>query len=142
MIRACDVERMTTKLELAEQIEQLVRQHIEVTRSAATAAVQRAFAALPPDGRSRPGAGASRRARKNVAPRRATEQVAALGERFYAVLCRNPGETMTTLASQVGATPRALHVAVARLKRARRVRAVGQRNHTRYFPMTNPTATA
>jgi DNA-directed RNA polymerase subunit N (RpoN/RPB10) len=26
----------------------------------------------------------------------------ALGERFYAVLCRQPGETMTTLAPQVG----------------------------------------
>lgn len=142
MIRACDVERMTTNHELAEQIEQLVRQHIEVTRSAAAAAVQRAFAAPTPDGRSRPSTGTSRRARKNVAPRRATEEVAALGERFYGVLCRNPGETMTTLAPQVGATPRALHVAVARLKRARRVRAVGQRNHTRYFPMTNPTATA
>ena len=60
----------------------------------------------------------------------------ALGEHFYAILCRNPGETMTTLAPQVGASPRALQVAVARLKRTGRVRAVGQRQHTRYFPMT------
>lgn len=66
----------------------------------------------------------------------------ALGERFYAILCRNPGETMTTLAPQVGSSPRALQVAVARLKRTGRVRAVGQRQHTRYFPMTATTAAA
>ena len=59
---------------------------------------------------------------------------------LYAVLCRNPGETMTTLAPQVGAPPRALHRAVARLKRVGRVRTVGQRQHTRYFPMTNVAA--
>lgn len=66
----------------------------------------------------------------------------ALGERFYAALCRSPGETMTTLAPQVGASPRALQVAVARLKRAGRVRAVGQRQGTRYFPMTTTPAAA
>jgi hypothetical protein len=47
---------------------------------------------------------------------------------------------MTTLAPQVGAPPRALHRAVARLKRVGRVRTVGQRQHTRYFPMTNVAA--
>jgi hypothetical protein len=68
--------------------------------------------------------------------------VAALGEQFYAVLCRSPGETMTTLAPQIGASPRVMQVAVARLKRAGRVRAVGQRQHTRYFPMTTVPAVA
>jgi len=43
---------------------------------------------------------------------------------------------MATLAPRVGASARALHVAVALLKRAGRVRAVGQRRFTRYFPMT------
>ena len=77
-----------------------------------------------------------------MAPRRAAEELVALGERFYAVLCRNPGEKMTTLAPQVGASPRTLQVAVARLKRARRVRSVGQRQHTRYFPMASVAAAA
>ncbi len=49
---------------------------------------------------------------------------------------------MATLAPQVGASPRALQVSVARLKRAGRVRAVGQRQLTHYFPMTNTAATA
>lgn len=66
----------------------------------------------------------------------------ALAERFYAVVCRMPGEPMATLAPQVGASPRALQVAVGRLKRAGRVRAVGQRQGTRYFPMAGATAAA
>ena len=137
---------MTTNNELAEQIERLVRTHIESTRSAAASAVERAFAATPPTGRDQPrgrgGMSGASRSRRRMAPRRATEDVAALAEQFYVVLCRSPGAAMTTLAPQVGAAPRALHVAVARLKRAGRVRSVGQRAHTRYFPMTNMAAVA
>jgi hypothetical protein len=132
---------MTTNHELAEQIEQLVRKHIEATRCAAAAAVARAFVATAHEDDDTP-ARKARRSRSGAAPRRAAEELVALAEKFYAVLCRNPGETMTTLASQVGASPRALHRAVMRLKRAGRVRAVGQRQHTRYFPMTNATAVA
>ena len=129
---------MTTNNELAEQIERLVREHIVAIRTTAAAAVERAFAATsavggPPQQRTRV---ASKVARVKPAPRRAVEEVVALGEAFYAALRGSPGETMATLASQVGASPRALQVAVARLKRAGRVRAVGQRQFTRYFPMT------
>jgi len=134
---------MTTNNELAEQIERLVRDHVVALRTVATAAVERAFAATrstagDPPQRTR---GVSAGARAKPAPRRAVEEVEALAEAFYAALRRSPGETMATLAAQTGASPRALHVAVARLKRAGRVRAVGQRQFTRYFPMT-PAATA
>jgi hypothetical protein len=133
---------MTTNNVLMDQIEQLVRTHIEGIRSTAAAAVERAFAITP---RQKQGAAtkvpATAGGRKAQAPRRATEELAALGEQFYAALCRQPGETMTTLAPQVGASPRTLQVVVARLKRAGRVRAVGQRQHARYFPMTGTAAT-
>jgi hypothetical protein len=132
---------MTTNHELTEQIEQLVRKHIEATRNAAAAAVARAFVATAHRADNAP-ARSVRPSRSGVAPRRAAEELVALGEQFYAVLCRNPGETMTTLAPQVGASPRALHRAVARLKRIGRVRSVGQRQHTRYFPMTSVPAAA
>ncbi len=137
---------MTTNNELVEQIEQLVRKHIESTRIAAASAVDRAFVATPRDGRNHPRASTgtpdASRSRRRTAPRRAAEDVTALAEQFHTVLCRNPGETMTALAPQIGATPRALHLAVARLKRAGRVRAVGQRRFTRYFPMTNTAGVA
>jgi hypothetical protein len=61
----------------------------------------------------------------------------ALGERFYGVLCSRPGETMAVLAAEVGASAKELHRAVARMKQAGRVRAVGQRSHTRYFPLSS-----
>lgn len=138
---------MTTNQELADQIERLVREHIVASRAAATAAVERAFAAtrsVSTVGGDPPQRATDRaKPRAKPAPRRAVEEVVALAERFYAALCRSPGETMATLAPQVGASSRALHVAVARLKRAGRIRAVGHRRFTRYFPMvTTANATA
>ena len=46
MIAACDFQRMTTNTieHLQNQIEDLVREHLAMQRSAATAAVERAFA--------------------------------------------------------------------------------------------------
>lgn len=135
---------MTTNQGLAEQIERLVREHIAGSRATAAAAVERAFAGTHAiaGGEARRAKVASARSetRRKLAPRRAVEEVVALAERFYTALCRSPGETMATLAPQAGASPRALHLAVARLKRAGRVRAIGQRGHTRYFPMTMTTA--
>jgi DNA-binding Lrp family transcriptional regulator len=64
----------------------------------------------------------------------------ALGERFYRAVRKKPGETMTVLATEVGASARELHRAVTRLKQDGRVRAVGQRAQTRYFPLANETA--
>jgi len=145
LIGACNLDRMMTNNELEQQIERLVKQQIEAVRNAAAAAVERAFAATRQEERNQPGAVSGPRpvrTRATPAPRRAAEEVVALGERFYAVLCRNPGETMATLAPQVGASPSALQVAVARLKRGNRVRAVGQRQFTRYFPMTNTAVAA
>ena len=42
---------------------------------------------------------------------------------------------MTTLARDMGDTPRALKVAVGRLKREGRIRSIGERQFTRYFPL-------
>ena len=135
---------MTTNHDLASQIEDLVRQHVDALRISAAAAVARAFAAVPPTLLSARASAPTKavRTRKQGAPRRAPDELVALGERFYAVLCQRPGETMTTLAPQVGVAPRVLQVAVARLRRDGRVRAVGKRQGTRYYPMaTSPSAT-
>lgn len=140
MIAACDVEGMTTTHDLAKQIEDLVRQHVDALRITAAAAVTRAFAAVPRHDPERAPKVARQRAKQS--PRRAPEELVALGERFYAVLCRHPGERMTTLAPQVGVAPRVLQVAVARLRRDGRVRVIGQKQQARYYPMvTSPSAT-
>jgi hypothetical protein len=80
--------------------------------------VVRAFAAAPPPLLARTSTQVRRvRVRKQAAPRRGPEELVALGERFYTLLCQRPGETMTTLAPQVGVAPRVLQVAVGRLRR-------------------------
>lgn len=144
MIAACDVEVMTTNHELAKQIEDLVRQHVDALRASAAAAVARAFAAVSPPLAARTSTQTKPvRTRQKAAARRAPEELVALGERFYAVLCQRPGEMMTTLAPQVGVAPRALQIAVARLRRDGRVRVIGKKQQTRYYPMaTSPSATA
>lgn len=127
-----------TNEDLGRQIEKLIAEHIAATRKVAEEAVERALAAsgVVPKPAPRP-----TRARAEVSgKRRGAEELAALGERFYGALCSKPGETMTVLAADVGATARELHRAVAALKLAGRVRAVGQRAHTRYFPLANSSA--
>jgi hypothetical protein len=127
-----------TTSDLGKRIEQVIAEHIAETRKVAERAVQRAFAGARPATGTRvaPRAAESGRSGK----RRASADLAALGERFYGVLCSKPGETMAVLGAEVGASARELHRAVARLKQAGRVRAVGQRAHTRYFPLASSTA--
>jgi hypothetical protein len=105
---------MTTNQGLAEQIEQLVRDHFAANRAAVAAAVERAFAGVnavagsdarpsrATGGDARPKARA--RTRAKPAPRRAVEEVVALGERFYAALCRSPGEMMKPSKEESAAT--------------------------------------
>jgi hypothetical protein len=139
LIAACDVVVMTTTHDLAKQIEDLVRQHVDTLRASAAAAVARAFSTMPhePMRQTKPV-----RTRKMQASRRAPEELVALADRFYAVLCQRPGETMTALAPQVGVAPRVLQVAVARLRRDGRVRVIGNKQQMRYYPMaTLPSTT-
>jgi hypothetical protein len=124
-----------TNPDLGQRIEHLVREHIAASRKAAQEAVERAFAsaeAVPARARrGRPSQGQKRRA---------SAELVVLGERFYEAVCAKPGEMMTVLAAEVGASARDLHRSVALLKRAGRVRAVGNRSLTRYFPMANGAA--
>jgi hypothetical protein len=132
---------MTTKTmnhgELAEGIEHLVREYITTIRIAAQGAVERAVAASVGGGGV---ASAKRRAPSAAAPsrqgaRRPSDEIGSLSERFYEALCRSPGEKMTVLAPIVGATSRELNRPVLLLKRAGRIRSVGVKHATRYFPM-------
>ena len=118
--------------DLGGQIEQLVAGHIAASRRAAQQAVQRAFAAAA----AGPAVVQRRVKPSEGTKRRASADVAALGERFYRTVCAKPGETMTVLAGQVGASARELHRSVTLLRQAGRVRAVWQRHLTRYFPTT------
>lgn len=118
---------------LSKQIEQLVREHIEATRREAAAAVERALSAPPATRRSK-AAGATPRV---AVPgrRRAKAELAALEESLYEAVCAHPGETMAVLAPTVSCRPRELQRPMMALKQAGRVRSVGQRHQTRYYPL-------
>jgi hypothetical protein len=123
----------TTPQALGEHIERLVQEYILAGREAARTAMERAFAT---------GAGVQAKAKKQrrqVAPRasgrRPSGELVTLGERLYAALCKTPGETMMVLGPAVGGSARELHRPMELLKRAGRVRSVGTRQATRYYPM-------
>lgn len=122
----------TTSIEqLEREIEGLVRAHVEACHRAARAAVERAFGASSARAKTL-GKGASSGA---SGARRASDEIAALGDRLFRAICEHPGETMTVLAPHVGAKPRELHRPMTVLKRAGRIRSAGQKHQTRYFPM-------
>ena len=120
---------MTTK-SIEQQIEHLVREHLAAQRTAAAAAIERAFgAATSPRAASAP--------RKRAwGRRRPPTEVAGLADKLYDAVRANPGETMAVIAPHVGETALALSRPMLRLKQAGRVRSAGQRHLTRYFPMT------
>jgi len=138
VIAACDSEGMTTTSieQLEKQIEQLVRDHIVGCRQRAAAAVERGFSSAAPRA-TRTRAPATR---ASSGRRRPSAEIAGLGERLYQAVCANPGATMMVLAAHVGVAARELNRPAQLLKRAGRVRSVGQRQGTRYFPMAAKTA--
>jgi hypothetical protein len=112
---------------LSEQIEQLVRAHIESTRrEAVTRAFASAFGA--------PRASTAPRPTRTTGRRCGAAALTALGERPYEAVRAQPGETMAVLAPELGCSPRELHRPMAALKHVGRVRSVGQRHQTRYYP--------
>ena len=61
--------------------------------------------------------------------------MAQLEERLYLAICAQPGETMMVLGPTVGASAKELSRPAMLLRRSGRVRSVGERQYTRYFPM-------
>ena len=125
--------------DLGKRIEQVVREHFVASRKAARAALERAFAEVQGEPAQR---SPETKQPSQSKPRRTPEEIAALSERLYTAISETPGETMMVLAQAVGMTTRDLSVPMGRLKQAGRVRSVGQRSHTRYFPMVGDAQAA
>jgi cytochrome c5 len=121
----------TTSQALGERIERLVQDYISETRIAAQAAMDRAFATSAGERAKKQ----DRQAKRRMSSRRPSAELVAIGERLYAAMCNTPGETMTVLAPAVGCSARELHRPMSLLKQAGRVRSVGNRQGTRYYPM-------
>lgn len=144
VIARCDRQPMTTKSinHLQGEIEKLVRAHLAAQKAAATAAVERAFAsasarARAPKPKPKPSAQSSS---QGCGRRRPPTEVAGIAERLYKAVVAHPGETMAVIAADVGESALALSRPMHVLKNASRVRSAGQRQMTRYFPMSSKSA--
>jgi hypothetical protein len=124
---------------LDQCIEQLIREHIAAVHRSAREAIDRAFVGAAGIGR-KPAPAAPGTTGAKGRKRRAPAEVSTLGERLYQAVCARPGERMAVLASELGASAREMHRPMALLKQAGRVRSVGIRNQTRYFPRTGTSS--
>ena len=125
---------MNTNQVLGERIEKLIRElveaHMKETQAAVLAAVMRGFG-TPASRLKAPKEATKTRSFKG---RRAPEEVSALAERLYELVCASPGEPMVTFATELGKTARELHRPMMTLEKSGRVRSAGERNRTCYFP--------
>ena len=124
---------------IEERIDQMARDVMMALRAAAVEALNNAFGSqgvvnttrqLRQAPKSKPTHGSQK-----AAPKRSAEQIAELSERLYALIDADPGNTMASYCEKLGLTALQLAVPAGRLKKARRVRKVGERSETRYFPM-------
>ena len=117
--------------DLNGRIEQLVREHIISTREAAEAALRRAFVGAAVSTRVM-----SAKRSRSAGHRRLKVDLEALSAQLCEAVRAKPGETMSTLAAEVGLKSRQLLVPMKLLKEREQVKAVGHRNLTRYFPLS------
>ena len=135
---------------LTASIERLVREQVAEIHQAVEQAVRQAFSAAAveqatmsqPSSKRTAGRGAvgSPSRKRPAAHRRTSTDVAALGERLWRAVSEHPGESMAVLSGAVGASARELHRPMTLLRRDGRVRSVGERHATRYFPMAKSAA--
>ncbi len=124
----------TLEQKIESAVEQLVREHLATCEAAAAMAVRAVFRRAS-ESSSKSSKPSRRKSARTSSPRRSREELAALEERLYEAIRRHPGETMAVIAPAVGATAGELNRPATSLRGKGRVRSVGQRQYTRYFPM-------
>ena len=128
-----------------EEIGLAVERIMRASRSATLAALEQRFSlasSQTPTRREFPPASVppTRRKKGAPAPHRSDEEIAALEERLLFAVRSSPGLPMAKLAPHVGATPAELRVPVVRLRAKKRLKLVGQRQFTCYFPVDEKVA--
>jgi hypothetical protein len=125
----------STSEQLASAIERLVASYMDEVRLSAQQAVERSL------GRSTvPQRGPSKARGPRQAPPKAagTRRTAAELDEICEDLCKRvrarPGESIVTLADEMGVAATRLQRPMAKLRADGRVRTVGERHLTRYFP--------
>ena len=122
---------------LEASVEALIQQQVAAYEAQLREALGRKFSTGGRGSSRRKAAkcGSSKRSASKV-PRRTPEELEALAERFIAAVESAPGKTMMTLAAGLELRAKELERPVLRLKKAGRIKTVGERSFMRYYPMT------
>lgn len=123
----------STTMELAGAIESLIGSYVAGVREAAQQAVERALVRSAV-GRPMRGGKAGSSMPATSANRRTAAELTGICDELCEVVRAHPGASMVTLAEKMGAEARTLQRPMARLRSTGRVRSVGQRHLTRYYP--------
>jgi hypothetical protein len=126
--------------QLANAIESLVASYVDEVRQAAQQALERALSRAAAGRRSTKGSGDRPAARSLTTKRRTAAQLNEACEQLCALVRARPGESIAALAAEMGTSPGALQCPMAKLRAEGRVRSVGERHLTRYFPAVVRTA--
>ena len=119
---------------LHQQIESAIQEFLLASRAQVAATLDRAFGAAARTPASRAKSPAGRQDVPKLGKRRSADELAALSEQLYEVIASDPGQGMVVLSERMGISGPHLQRAVARLRADSRVRTVGARQQTRYFP--------
>jgi hypothetical protein len=120
--------------DLSIQLEALVAGYLAEVRRGAQQAIERGLSASSTTTKpSKPSA----KSRRTPSKRRSPSEIAELGEALCTLIHARPGESMVVFAGELGVSVRELQRPMTLLKRAGRIRSVGQRHLTRYFPAVN-----
>ena len=128
----CNSIGMTTTLEqLTKRIEQLMREHVAGVQLAAVEAVARAVVRENRMGRAQQSTSRSTASKQ----RRAEGEIVALSQQLYEKVNKKPGELMAVYAAELNSSASELQMPMRRLRNDERVRSIGARHQTRYFPL-------
>jgi len=130
----------STTEQLANAIEALVASYVDEVRQAAEQALARALCRPSAAVRSTRGKGDRRPTPRSTTKRRTAAELDEACEQLCALVRARPGESIITLAEEVGEQAGALQRPMAKLRAEGRVRTVGERHLMRYFPAVLRTA--
>ena len=133
----------STPEQLANAIESLVASYINEVRQAVQHAVERSLSRPMAAGRrSKKGNDDGSPAPESTSKRRTAAQLEQTCEQLCALVRARPGESIAVLAEEMGESAMTLQRPMAKLRTEGRVRSVGERHMTRYFPAVVRAASA
>jgi hypothetical protein len=121
--------------QIEERINEMVGDVLVLIRRAANDAVNNALSGTTAPGGAKAAPKRGKRRASQPQARRSPEELSALCERLYQKIDEDPGKGMAAYAEALSTAVRDLGVVMKRLRKAGRVRTLGERDRMQYFPM-------